>query len=130
VSGELSAHERECTERWCELLRERLGPRLLEIRLFGSAARGEMWPTRSPMHSDIDLLVLTADELGEELEDELGSETYALFLECGRQISPQFRTRAWLERPPDERAREFLDRIAADAVVLWPSPRQRSATLG
>ena len=82
------------------------------------------------MHSDVDLLVVTRDEFGAALEDDLVNETYALFLECGRQISPQFRTRAWLERPPDDRARDFLARVEQDGIVLWPEPGGRSATLG
>jgi predicted nucleotidyltransferase len=80
--------------RYCALLRERLGDRLIGIRLFGSAARGEMWPAHSPMHSDIDLLVVTRGAIPEETQEELVNETYPLFLECGRQLSPQFRDEA------------------------------------
>jgi predicted nucleotidyltransferase len=78
-------------ERYCALLRERLGERLVGIRLVGSAARGDMWPAHSPMHSDIDLLVVTRGEVPEEVQEELVNGTYPLFLECGRQMSPQFR---------------------------------------
>ena len=78
-------------ERYCALLRERLGERLVEIRLVGSAGRGDMWPAHSPMHSDIDLLVVTRGEVPEEVQEELVNGTYPLFLECGRQMSPQFR---------------------------------------
>jgi predicted nucleotidyltransferase len=80
--------------RYCALLRERLGDRLIDIRLFGSAARGDMWPAHSPMHSDIDLLVVTRGVIPEQTQEELVNETYALFLECGRQLSPQFRDEA------------------------------------
>jgi predicted nucleotidyltransferase len=80
--------------RYCALLRERLGDRLVEVRLFGSAARGDMWPDHSPMHSDIDLLVVTRGVVPEETQEELVNETYPLFLECGRQLSPQFRDEA------------------------------------
>jgi predicted nucleotidyltransferase len=81
-------------ERYRALLRERLGERLVEIRLFGSAARGDMWAAHWPMHSDIDLLVVTRGVIPEETQDELINETYPLFLECGRQLSPQFRDEA------------------------------------
>jgi predicted nucleotidyltransferase len=81
-------------ERYRALLRERLGERLVEIRLFGSAARGDMWAAHWPMHSDIDLLVVTRGAISEEMQDELVDETYPLFLECGRQLSPQFRDEA------------------------------------
>jgi len=81
-------------ERYRALLRERLGERLVEIRLFGSAARGDMWAAHWPMRSDIDLLVVTRGAIPEETQDELINETYPLFLECGRQLSPQFRDEA------------------------------------
>jgi predicted nucleotidyltransferase len=81
-------------DRYCALLRERLGADLVDITLFGSAARGEMWPDHSPMHSDIDLLVITRGEIPPETQEELLNETYPLFLECGRQLSPQFRDEA------------------------------------
>jgi predicted nucleotidyltransferase len=38
--------------------------------MFGSAARGEMWPAGSPMHSDVDLLVVTRDEVPEATREE------------------------------------------------------------
>jgi predicted nucleotidyltransferase len=66
-------------------------PDLDEVWLYGSAARGDMWPESHPLHSDIDLLFVTASPLPRELEEELLHETYSLFLECGRQISPNFR---------------------------------------
>jgi predicted nucleotidyltransferase len=92
--GVLTGLERDCIERYSALLRERLGERLVEIRLFGSAARGDMWAAHWPMHSDIDLLVVTRGMIPEETQDELINETYPLFLECGRQLSPQFRDEA------------------------------------
>ena len=92
--GVLTELERDCMERYRALLRDRLGERLVEIRLFGSAARGDMWAAHWPMHSDIDLLVVTRGAISEEMQDELDDETYPLFLECGRQLSPQFRDEA------------------------------------
>jgi hypothetical protein len=50
-------------ERYCALLRERLGEGLVESR----------------------------GEVPEEVQEELVNGTYPLFLECGRQMSPQFR---------------------------------------
>jgi predicted nucleotidyltransferase len=41
--AELSAIERDCLERYCRVLADRLGPRLVDVRMFGSAARGDMW---------------------------------------------------------------------------------------
>jgi hypothetical protein len=53
-----------------------------------------MWADHSPMHSDIDLLVVTRGAVPDETQEELLNETYPLFLECGRQLSPQFRDEA------------------------------------
>jgi predicted nucleotidyltransferase len=89
--GVLTELERACMERYCALLRERLGDLLVEIRPFGSAARGDMWAAHWPMHSDIDLLVVTRGVIPEATQEQLINETYPLFLECGRQLSPQFR---------------------------------------
>jgi predicted nucleotidyltransferase len=123
----LTEHEVDCVERYLVLLARSLGERLAEVRMFGSAARGEMWPTSSSMHSDIDLLVVTGEIVGEREREELLNETYPLFLECGRQISPHFYTRAQLTDPDTARLRQFVDRIAEDVIVVWPV---RSATFG
>ena len=42
----LDEFERDCLGRFGALLHERLGDRLVEVRPFGSAARGGMWPAR------------------------------------------------------------------------------------
>ncbi len=52
----LTRQENEAIRKFCQLVRERLGTNLVEIRLFGSKARGT-----SNEGSDIDLLVLTAN---------------------------------------------------------------------
>jgi predicted nucleotidyltransferase len=101
----LSASERSCLERYAATLAVELGDELDELWLFGSAARGDMWPASAPMRSDIDLLVVTSAELSAERREELVTATYPLFLECGRQIGPQFRTR---DR-----------RLPAESVLLW-----------
>ena len=119
--GRLDDLERECLERFCALLHERLGHRLLEVRLFGSAARGDMWPAHSPMHSDVDLLVVTREPVTAREEEELLNETYPLYLECGRQLSPHFFAERRLAEPEDERTRRFLEGVAGEAVTVWPA---------
>jgi predicted nucleotidyltransferase len=115
---QLSDRERDCLQRYCRLLRRELGEQLVEVRMFGSAARGDMWPAHSPMHSDIDLLVVTRGVVPEEERTRLLDETYPLYLECGRQLSPHFFDQRRLAAPEDERTRVFLERIAGDAVVV------------
>jgi predicted nucleotidyltransferase len=122
----LSDHERECLLRYCALLERDLGDQLVEVRMFGSAARGDMWPARSPMHSDIDLIVVTRDAVAEADRARLLDETYPLFLECGRQLSPHFFDEHRIAEPEDERTRTFLVRVAGDAVVVF-SPRRGPA---
>jgi predicted nucleotidyltransferase len=119
VTG-LTAPERACLDRYCALLRDRLGAALVEVRLFGSAARGDMWPAGSPMHSDVDLLVVTREAVDEAEAEALLDETYPLYLECGRQLSPHFFSERRLAAPEDDRTRAFLERIAPDAVTVWP----------
>jgi predicted nucleotidyltransferase len=116
----LNELERDCLRRFCGRLCERLGERLVAVRMFGSAARGDMWPAHSPMHSDIDLLVVTRDDVAEAEQEALLNETYALFLQCGRQLSPHYFSERRLREPEDERTRGFLERVAADVVTVWP----------
>jgi predicted nucleotidyltransferase len=119
---ELEQRERECLARYCSLLAERLGADLLAVQMFGSAARGDMWPEHSSMHSDIDLLVITARELLEAEQEALTDETYPFYLECGRQISPNFVSQDSLAHPESESVRELLVRIRSQAVNVWPGP--------
>ena len=124
MSG-LSAIERACLSRYLILLAERLGDALVAVRMFGSAARGDMWPAHSPMHSDIDLLVLTRGEVPPALQEELGNDTYPLYLECGRQLSPQFVPIARLTAPRHDRDREFFAQVTRDGVDVWPAAELR-----
>lgn len=115
----LSEREQECVHRYLALLVEMLGDKLAQVRLFGSAARGDMWSARMPMRSDIDLLVLTREPLSHAVQEQLGDETYPFFLECGRQIGPLFHTVSWFEEPGDQKARDVVARIADEGVILY-----------
>ncbi len=115
----LNASERDCLLRFISLVMERLGEELCQIWVFGSTARGDMWPDHMPFHSDVDLLLLTRQPVSAELEEELLNETYPLFLECGRQISPQWRTMDWFQKPDNERAREFIARVTSEGQILF-----------
>ena len=113
----LSGTERGCLLQYIALLAQRLDERLLEVYLFGSFARGDAWSSRSPMHSDVDLLVLCSEPLSESERGDLINETYPLFLECGRQIAPQFRTRESLSSS----SAAFLERFRLEARLVFVS---------
>lgn len=81
-----------------------------------------MWPAHSPMRSDIDLLVLTHKPLDSAVTEELVNATYPLFLECGRQISPQFWTVERFTAPESDRASAFVERVRAEGRVLHRRP--------
>lgn len=113
----LAASERDCVGRYVESLSQKLGGRLEEVWLFGSAARGDMWADFWPMRSDIDLLAITTEPLSEETRDELLALTYPLYLECGRQISPAFRTRSELA----SQWAPLQAEVDRDGRQVWPA---------
>ena len=86
--------------------------------VLGSAARGDMWDAGWPMHSDIDLLVVTAEALPPETAEQLVNETYPLYLECCRQIGSQFRSAGELSRPHGKRVTAFAENLARNGVDL------------
>ncbi|HVN87612.1 MAG TPA: nucleotidyltransferase domain-containing protein [Candidatus Binatia bacterium] len=116
----LSNVERSCVERYVALVAERLGSNLLDVWLFGSAARGDMWGAHMPMHSDIDVLVLTADAVAPAAQDELIDETYPLFLECGRQIAPQFKVADEFRTSTSAHVQTFRQRVDVEGTRLFP----------
>lgn len=115
----LSESECVCVTRYVSLLEELLGNNLIEVRLFGSAARGDMWSDATGFRSDVDLLVLTRDALPQTLQEELINETYPLYLECGRQIGPQWRTLSRWNAPETELETGFAARVAAEGRTLF-----------
>jgi hypothetical protein len=126
----LTTGERDCLLRFLSLLAERLGENLAQVWLCGSAARGDMWPDWMPMHSDIDLLVLSQRPVAAAVKAELINATYPLFLECGRQISPQFRTVEQFRSPPDERTLRFAAQVRSEGWVIYRAPRETAGTSG
>jgi predicted nucleotidyltransferase len=125
--GEVTTHldeaESAALDRYIDTLQGALGDDLMEVWLFGSAARGDMWSPATPHHSDIDILVLTAVPVPEPQQEALINDTYPLFLECGRQIDPQFRTRGEFERQKDLARRILLEgRVIYERGLGTPSP--------
>jgi predicted nucleotidyltransferase len=120
----LSQAERSCLDRYLDLLVERLGEDLLEVSAYGSVARAEPWPRGMPIRSDLDLMVITCEPVPTDLADELVDETMPLFLECGRQLGPVFKTPDELAHPKSERAAEFLRQFRRDAIPLYDASRR------
>jgi predicted nucleotidyltransferase len=112
----LTRVERSCLSRYLTLLRESLDVNLCRVVVFGSVARGESGPSGMPIRSDLDLLVVSRVALKESVARQLLDATLPLYLECGRQISPQFRTEEQLET---ETAATFRDHIARDGVTIY-----------
>jgi len=96
------------------------GHRLHAVWLFGSFAREDAWRPGWPMHSDIDLLVVSDPELSRAEQDGLLDATYAVFQDVGRQVSPSFWSSAKWKAPPDMRARAFNERVLAEGRPVWP----------
>lgn len=117
----LTAVERSCLERFLDLLVETLGEQLLEVFVYGSVARGESWPRGMPIHSDLDLLVVTSEPVPSPVVETLVDATMPLFLESGRQLGPVFRTEEELASPRSDRAAEFLEHFRRDAVRVYGS---------
>jgi hypothetical protein len=86
------------------------------VIVFGSVARGESWPGGMPIRSDLDLLVVCDTPLAEERIEELVNATMPLFLECGRQLGPQFRTRAGLAEP---KGAAFLANVEREGITIY-----------
>ena len=114
--------EADCLWRFIGALSARLGSNLVEVRLFGSAARGDISRKGSQLTSDIDVLVLTRKALPNDLQEALVNETYQLYLECGRQIAPQWRSADEWATPADERARFFKEAVEKEGRALYPEP--------
>ncbi len=119
VDASLSEDERRVVERLIELMRDRFGPRLCSVWLYGSRARGEP----SGPESDIDVLAIA--DRGEDddvlaailLVDEAAAE-----LGLPRPIvSIKVHDPAWLEgrRRVDS---FFIREIDRDKVILYGEP--------
>ena len=98
-------------------LRERYGSDLDAVWLYGSRARRE----RTHDESDIDLLVVTREERGDE---ELFRIVWHVQEELGKPwvlIDPRQRSRDWVE---DRRriASFFLQEVDRDKIVLHGTP--------
>ena len=85
-----TAIRKHALERFATQARQVLGPKLLELRLFGSEARGEAGPD-----SDLDVLVVVQPDTERvALEDRIIDIAFDVNLEFGLYISPDGWSRA------------------------------------
>ncbi len=103
---DLSAHELTAIRRWAEAT-----PRITEIRLFGSRAKGRARPD-----SDIDLAITVPSlDLHGALEGELKAQKLwkrELIAMTGRRVSLVFYSR---------RSAGY-EIITSEGIVIWPCP--------
>ena len=94
-------------------LRRALGANLVDVRLFGSEARGEATP-----ESDIDVLVVVQpDEARISFEDRIIDLAFDVNVEFGVYISPRVVTPGILSHPIWG-ATPFLANVRRDSVPL------------
>ena len=100
-------------DRFAAQARQVLGSKLLELRLFGSEARGEAGPD-----SDLDVLVVVQpDTERAALEDRVIDIAFDVNLEFGLYISPRVVTRGILNDPVWSET-PFLKNIVRESIPL------------
>ncbi len=100
-------------DRFAEQAREILGPKLLELRLFGSEARGEAGPD-----SDLDVLVVVQPDTERTiLEDRVIDIAFDVNLEFGLYISPRVVTPGILNDPV-WRETPFFKNVVRESIPL------------
>jgi len=98
---------------FAERAREILGPKLLELRLFGSEARGEAGPD-----SDLDVLVVVQPDTERTiLEDRVIDIAFDVNLEFGLYISPRVVTPGILNDPV-WRETPFFKNVVRESIPL------------
>jgi predicted nucleotidyltransferase len=96
-----------------ERLRQTLAANVLDVRLFGSEARGEATP-----ESDIDVLVVVQPDTERvALEDRIIDLAFDVNLAFGVYISPRVMTRGILNHPV-WRETPFIKNITRESVPL------------
>lgn len=110
-----SSIRKRALDRFAKQARHVLGPKLLELRLFGSEARGEAGPD-----SDLDVLVVVQpDTERTTLEDRIVDIAFDVNLELGLyiSISPRVVTRGILNDPV-WRETPFLKNVVRESIPL------------
>ena len=94
-------------------LRQTLSTHLLDVRLFGSEARGEATP-----ESDIDVLIVVQPDADRvRLEDRIIDLAFDVNVAFGVYVSPRVMTAAMLNDPV-RRETPFLKNVARESLAL------------
>ena len=111
----MTAAERKALDDYVAAVRRHYGPRLVDIFIFGSRARGDARPD-----SDADVAVIIEDGDWEFWEEKwlLAGLAYDVLLEHGLYIQPwPFPRSAW-QSPPTHRRQHFIEAIQKDGLRL------------
>ena len=107
----LNAEEKSALKAFKKALENNLGKRLIELKLFGSKARGDDNPS-----SDLDVLSVVADE-DWKLSDTVYGIATDVLLETGICISPKVISQKRLEKLSQEES-SFVRNIEKDAISV------------
>ncbi|MBI1875052.1 MAG: nucleotidyltransferase domain-containing protein [Acidobacteria bacterium] len=107
----LTAPEARALDEFTRTVRDRLGPNLVALKLFGSKARGDAMPD-----SDVDVLVVVADRRL-EAEDTVLDIAFDVNLAHDVYISPRVVERSVFDHPV-WRITPFLQTIEREGVTL------------
>lgn len=106
-------YRREALEEFVKQLRQSLSGNVVDVRLFGSEARGE-----ATAESDIDvLIVVQPDSARVPLEDRIIDIAFDVNLDYGVYISPRVVTPGILNDPV-WRETPFIKNVARESVAL------------
>lgn len=107
------SHRRAALAEFVKRVRQALSDSVVDVRLFGSEARGEATP-----ESDIDVLVVVQPDTARvPLEERIIDIAFDVNLEFGVYISPRVITPAILSHPV-WRETPFLKTVARESVPL------------
>ena len=110
-AAKLQAKDSEALRDFLRELRRRLGEKLIEVKLFGSKARGDDSP-----ESDINVLVVVRGA-GVEIEDRILDIAFEVNLKHEVYISPRVVDRAILDDPV-WKITPFLRSISREGIPL------------